>query len=275
MVSVPPIDRETMPGSAETLFTFVTGVPMVLVLGLALWMLVRRREPLLLLCFVGGGLASFFEPVADLLSCLYFPGAGQNTAYETFGRPIPWALVFAYPWYVGGQGYLTYRLLSHGVTARRIWLLWAAFSLSDVLVETPGVLSGFHVYYGHQPFNPWGFPLWQAAVQSLMPLVAGALVFGVVRRVGGGWRLLLVIPLIPMADGMVNAGLALPVWTTLGSDLSLAANYVGGTLSIGLAAVAVWVLTLLVAEPDGRAGPRARAAPAEAELPPLGVMATR
>jgi hypothetical protein len=260
--TAPDVHREVMPAGAQTLFTVVTGVPMVIVFAVAVSMLVRRRDPLLLVCFLGGGLAAFFEPVADLLSCLYFPGMDQNTAYETFGRPIPWALVFAYPWYVGGQGYLTYRLFAKGIEAKQVFLLWGAFALSDVLVETPGVLSGFHTYYGHQPFDLWGFPLWQAAVQSVMPMAAGALVYAVRPRLGSGWRLLAIIPLIPMADGMVNAGLALPVWTTLGSDLSLAANYVGGTLAVGMSAVGVWVLSVLVGRTPAPATPPPDAAPA-------------
>lgn len=269
VVIAPDVHAEVMPSGAETLFTFVTGVPMVIVLAIAVGMLMRRRDPLLLVCFIGGGFAAFFEPVADLLSCLYFPGAGQHTAYETFGRPIPWALVFAYPWYVGGQGYVTYRLFARGIQARQVFLLWGVFALSDVLVETPGVLSGFHTYYGHQPFDPWGFPLWQAAVQSVMPMAAGALVYALRPRLGSGWKLLAVIPLIPMADGMVNAGLALPVWTTLGSDLSLAANYAGGTLAIGMSAVGVWVLSVLVGRTPVPATAPRDAAPALAPPPAL------
>lgn len=245
MIQHPDVHSTVMPKFAENIFTVLAGVPMVVVFIIALVLCVRKRDPLLMYCFIGGGLASLFEPVADLLSCLYFPAIGQNTAFETFGRPIPWALVFAYPWYVGGQGYLTYKAFEKGISAGRIWTLWLLFCLSDVLIESPGVLMGFHVYYGNQPFNFWGFPLWMAAVQSLMPLIAGALLYAMRTRIRSGWKLLAAIPFIPMADGMANAGLALPVWTTLGSDMSLTANYVGGTLSIAMSAVAVWLLATI------------------------------
>lgn len=253
---MPPLESTVMPDGAETLFTVVTGIPALIVLGIAIRHIVRGQGPLLLFCFLGGGLAAFFEPVADILSCLYFPVEGQNVAYTTFDRPIPWALVLAYPWYVGGQGYLAYRLFSRRPDARRIWLMYAYFALSNVAVETPGVLTGFHEYYGNQPFDFWGFPLWQAGVQSIMPMAAGALICAVRSGLGNGWRLVMVVPLIPMADGMVNAGLALPVWTTLGSDMSLAANYVGAIVTVGMGCTAVWVLTVLFA------GDRPRVAPA-------------
>jgi hypothetical protein len=254
---VPDIAHTTMPTAAQPLFTAVTGIPMLIVLGVAMNDLRRDRGPLLLFCFIGGGLAAFFEPVADVLSCLYFPATGQNTAFTALDRPIPWALVFAYPWFVGGQGYLAYRVFAKRVPAVRIWQLWGIFAISNVLVETPGVLTGFHAYYGNQPLNFWGFPLWQAAVQSIMPMAAGALIYALRGTMGNGWKLAAVIPLLPMADGMVNAGLALPIWLTVGSDAPFFVTYLGAAATIGMAAYGIWLLTALLARK-----------PATAECPP-------
>jgi hypothetical protein len=244
---VPDIAHTTMPAAAQMLFTVVTGVPMLIVLAIAIEHVRRGKGPLLLFCFIGGALAALFEPVADVLSCLYFPALGQHTAFTALGRPIPWALAFAYPWFVGGQGYLSYRIFSKGVAAARIWQLWGVFAVINVLVETPGVLTGFHAYYGNQPLNFWGFPLWQAAVQSIMPMAAGALIFALRGRLGAGWKLAAIIPLLPMADGMVNAGLALPIWLTVGSDTSLLVTYLGAAATIGMSAYTIWLLTVLLA----------------------------
>src|SRR5581483_2672487 len=74
---MPPLDTTVMPHAAETMFTFVTGIPMVIVFGIGVLQLVRGRGPLLLLCFVGGLLAASAEPVVDMLSGLYFPHIGQ------------------------------------------------------------------------------------------------------------------------------------------------------------------------------------------------------
>jgi len=244
---VPDIASTTMPAAAQLLFTVVTGVPMLIVLGVAIDHVRRGKGPLLLFCFIGGALAALFEPVADVLTCLYFPAIGQHTAFTALDRPIPWALVFAYPWFVGGQGYLAYRIFAKGVPAVRIWQLWGLFAVCNVLVETPGVLTGFHTYYGNQPLDFWGFPLWQAAVQSIMPMAAGALIFALQGKLGDGWKLAAIIPLVPMADGMVNAGLALPIWLTLGSDTSIFIDYLGAAATIGMAAYAIWLLTALLA----------------------------
>lgn len=241
---MPPLDTTVMPHAAETMFTFVTGIPMVIVFVLGVVHVLKGRGPLLLLCFFGGLLAASAEPVVDMLSGLYFPHIGQNTAFSNFGRHIPWALVFAYPWYVGGQGYLAYLQFNKRVAGKRIWQMWGLFAVTNALVETPGVLTGFHVYYGNQPLNFWGFPLWAAAVQSIMPMVAGALIYVLRSHVGDSWKLLAVVPLVPMADGLVNAAFDIPMWTTLGNDMSLAANYVGAALTIGMAVLGVWLLTI-------------------------------
>lgn len=244
MIIEPDIANSVMPAQAQMLFTALAGIPMLVVLCIAIMHVVRKGAPLLLYCFIGGGFASFFEPIADLLCGLYFPAVGQNTAFTTFGRPIPWALVFAYPWFVGGQGYLTSRMFERGVTRQKIWQLWGVFALCNIVLESPGVITGFHAYYGNQPFNFWGFPLWMAAVQSIMPIVAGAMIYGVRRHVQSGWKLLSVIPMIPMADGLVNAGLDIPIWSTLGSNLSLTANYIAALVTIGMAACAVWLIAI-------------------------------
>jgi hypothetical protein len=266
---VPDFASKIMPHGAQLAFTFITGVPMVIVGLIALGLLIRDRDPLLLFCFIGGGLASFFEPVADILCHLYFPVVGQHTAYTTFGRPIPWALVFAYPWYVGGQGYLAGLLFRRGITKRGIWLMWAAFVLSDIACETPGVLTGFHVYYGHQPFEYWKFPLWMAATQSLMPMIAGALVFVVSRQIGSGWRLAVVIPLIPMADGMGNAGVDLPLWSTLSNNLSLGVNYIAAVATIAMAAIVVWIFTIVLGQDRPPGHERRRAEVSELREDPV------
>ena len=248
MMKPPPTGTEVMPDFAENLFTVVTGVPMVVVGCIALYLAIRKREPLLLFCFIGGAFASLIEPIADVLACLYFPAVNQETAFTALGRPIPWALVFAYPWFVGGQGYLTYRMLEKGVSAQRLWMLWLLFILSNIAVETPGVLTGFHVYYNNQPFNYWGFPLWMAFYQSIMPLAAGTLIYLAKKYIGDGWKMLVVIPLMPMADALVNAALAFPVYLTIGSGASLTVNYIAALTTLGLSAIAIWMLTLVFAQ---------------------------
>ena len=100
-----------------------------------------------------------------------------------------------------------------------------------------------YTYYGSQPFNPWGLPLWWAPVNATMPVVAGYLVYRIAPHLQG-WKTLAVVALLPMADGIANAATAWPVWATLNTNLGMAATYPAAILTFGLAAMLVWVIAL-------------------------------
>jgi hypothetical protein len=104
-------------------------------------------------------------------------------------------------------------------------------------------------YYGHQPFDIWGFPLWWGFVNPVMPMVAGAMIYAV-RRHLRGLQLLAVIPLIPMADGLANGATAWPTWVALNQhDVSYFWTYLASLVTLGLALYSVWMISLFVARP--------------------------
>jgi len=171
--------------------------------------------------------------VVDVLGMCFFPRQNQWIAIETFGRPIPMFMVPVYSWFVGGQAILVWHLLRRGMDRRQFWTCWFAIMAVDVVLETPGLLMNVYTYYGSQPFNPWGLPLWWAPVNATMPVVAGYLVY---RMYDAALR--------PMADGIANAATAGPVWATLNTNLGMAATYPAAILTFGLAAMLVWVIAL-------------------------------
>ena len=166
-----------MPKTAETIFNVFIFIPLGIAFALALRKLVKGQGPLLLYCILGGALAASFEPVVDVLGLVFFKERGALGTFTILDRTMPLYICFVYPWYVGGLGYLAYKLFKRGVTMRDLLLLWAADFLVDVVLESPGILAGTYLYYGHQPFNFWGFPLWWGFVNPVMPMVAGALIF--------------------------------------------------------------------------------------------------
>jgi hypothetical protein len=162
---------------------------------------------------------------------------------------MPLYICFVYPWYVGGLGYLAYRLFQRGITTRALFQLWALDFVVDIFLETPGIAAGTYLYYGHQPFNIWGFPLWWGFVNPVMPMVAGALIYKL-RPHLAGWRLVGIIPLIPMADGIANGATAWPTWLALNqTNVSYVWTYLGSLATLGLALYAVWMVSLAVARP--------------------------
>jgi hypothetical protein len=234
-----------MSATGQAVFTVGVTIPWVIAVALAIRSLVKHGSPALGLFLVGGALCTFWEPVVDVLGMCFFPRTNQWVGLEVFGRPIPLFMWPVYSWFVGGQAYLFWRAFQNGISARTIWRAWLAICLVNVVLETPGLLMNVYTYYGDQPFNPWGLPLWWPPVNATMPLVAGFVIYQVWPHLIG-WRKLAVVALLPMADGMANAATALPVWTTLNTQLGKAATYPAAVVTAGLAALVVWCITTTV-----------------------------
>lgn len=247
----PPVHGE-MPKTAETVFNIFIFIPLGIALAIAVRHIMGGKGPLLLYCIIGGAFAATMEPVVDVLGLVYLK---ENNALGTFtvlDRTMPLYICFVYPWYVGGLGYLAYKLFDRGVTAKTLFQLWALDFVVDIFLESPGILLNTYSYYGHQPFNIWGFPLWWGFVNPVMPMVSGMLIYKLLPhlRQGPSWRMLGIIPLIPMADGLANGATAWPMWISLNqTDVSYVWTYLAGFATLGLALYAVWMISLIVARP--------------------------
>ena len=160
------------------------------------------------------------EPVVDVLGLVYLKEEGALGTFTILDRTMPLYICFVYPWYVGGLGYLAYRIFQHGVTMKDLFGIWAVDAVIDVFLESPGILAGTYLYYGHQPFDIWGFPLWWGFVNPVMPMLAGALIYQLRPHLDKPWKLPAVIPFIPMADGIANGATAWPMWAALNQTTS-------------------------------------------------------
>lgn len=244
----PPV-HDAMPKTAELVFDAFIFIPLGVALVIALRHIAQGRGPLLLFCILGGALACSFEPIVDVLGQVYLKELGAHGTFTILGRTMPLYICFVYPWYVGGMGYLAYRLFDQGVTAKNLFQLWALDAVVDVFLELPGIIAKTYLYYGHQPLKVFGFPLWWAMVNPVMPMLAGALLFFVIPRLGTspGWRLLAIVPLIPMADGIANAAAGWPMWIALNiPDQSYLWTYLGCAATLTLSLYCVWIIGLAV-----------------------------
>jgi hypothetical protein len=242
----PPVDA-VMPKMAETIFNIFIFIPLGIGLALALRKLIKGQGPLLLYCILGGALACTFEPVVDVLGLVFLKERNALGTFTILDRTMPLYICFVYPWYVGGLGYLAYKLFKRGVTMRDLFLLWATDFVVDIFLESPGILAGTYLYYGHQPFNFWGFPLWWGFVNPVMPMVAGALIFHLLPHLNTAWKQLAVIACIPMADGIANGATAWPMWDALNQDnVSYVWTYLASFATLGLALFSVWIIGLSV-----------------------------
>jgi hypothetical protein len=249
----PPVD-EVMPKTAETIFNVFIFIPLGIALAVAIRHVRGGKGPLLLYCIIGGAFAATLEPVVDVLGLVYLKEHGAVGTFTVLGRTMPLYICFVYPWYVGGLGYLGYRLFDRGITRKALFQLWALDCVVDVFLETPGIVAKTYSYYGHQPFKVLGFPLWWGFVNPIMPMIAGAMIFRLLPQLRG-WQLLAVIPIIPMADGLANGATAWPMWVTLNQhDVSYVVTYLAGFVTLGLALYAVWMISFLVVRPAEEIG---------------------
>jgi hypothetical protein len=241
-----PLDM-SVNATMEAAFTIVCGLPALLMVGLTVRALVKDRNYLLPVFLVGGVLGMFVEPILDYLGGVWWPTKGSWAAFTLLGVNIPVLVVLVYPWLLGGQGYLAYRAFTRGMNSRQLWNLVGLFALNDLLLETIGIkLLGVYAYFGTQPFNFWGLPLWYVPCNAIGPVVAGALTY-VLRRRLTGIRCLAAAPLFPMSFLGVYAAIGFPVWISLNSNWPMWAAALAALGTFGLG----YLLVTVVAEITG------------------------
>jgi hypothetical protein len=253
-VPQPPIDAR-IPKSAESIFNVFLFIPVAIGLVVAAANIARGKGPLLLYCLIGGLLSAVWEPIVDVLGLCYIKEQGAMHVFSVLGRSMPLYICFVYTWYVGGLAYFTSTIFQCGVTMRGLLKLWALIGVVDIVMETPGIVLGAYVYYGQQPMNYWGFPMWWALVNPLMPMIGGALIYKLKPRLTDARRLLAVIALVPMGDGLANAASGFPMWAALNqTDVSLLWTHLAVVPTLGLALLSVWVIGLAISRPTKELG---------------------
>lgn len=268
-VPFPPDGGAMNPAVQSVFFTVLWAIAGVFVLAaLRSWR--RSGSPLPLLVLAGGALCVCIEPIVDLMGLCWFWPAGQHPLFEVFGRSIPDWMLPTYLFYVGGQTLYTMRWLERQRSVGGLFGLYALYALVNVLLEEPPLHFGLYTYYGAQPLKPLLLPLWWLAANAAMPITAGALLH-LLKPHLAGWKLLLVVPLMPMADAVTNAAVAWPVWTALNSSDDLRLTTLAALLSLGQGLLLIWVLALAVTGAPLRASLRRPAAAAAAA--PLGTRA--
>jgi hypothetical protein len=238
--------------SAQDVFSIAQFVVCGVMFMFAFRELRRGKGPIFLCCLIGGAIAVIWEPIVDVLGQCWLPSRGQHwIAFTLLNRHIPLMMPFVYSWFVGGQGYLFYRLFERGIDRRQLFQLWGLVFLVNICLETPGIATNVYTYYGKQPMDLWGFPLWWGLINPLMPMIAGALIYKLRPLLTQPWLIVAVIAIIPCSDGIANAAAGWPVIAALNTDVGYAGTWIASFITLGLAAAVVWIVSLLVARPAG------------------------
>lgn len=241
----------------QLVMTVGLGAVAAAALGAAVHQFVRHRRAVPLFLVVGAAVGSVNEAPLDLFVSAYYPGQGQWTLYETFGRPIPVWVLPAHVVLFAAAPYVLARLM-RTVSARRVgWLGCLGLAVSDVLIELPN--RSILTYYGDHPFRVFGFPLAMAAVNAAtMTAIAVTVLLVEPRLEGGRQALAALLPLAALPAGTFVTGF--PVFGAVAAGASMGVIACAGLVSIGLALLAVHGL-LSLAESYGRLGSHELLAP--------------
>lgn len=244
MHGIEPPWEMAMPQGWQTLYTIAVTIPWMVFIFIAVRRYFQVRDVAPALFLIGGLCCTIMEPIVDVMGMCFFPVDGQWVGFETFeGRPIPIWMFPIYSWFVGGQAYLLWRRMQKGtLTNTGLFKHWFIAWGVNIILETPGLLVGVYTYYGPHAFNFWGLPLWWPSVNATMPVIAAFIIHKSWVHIQG-WKLLTIIPILPIADGLVNGGVAWPTWSALHSGNGLAATYPAAVLTIALGMLSVWLVS--------------------------------
>jgi hypothetical protein len=255
--------------SAQDVFSIAQFVVCGAMFVFAFRELARGKGPIFLCCLIGGAIAVLWEPIVDVLGQCWLPSRNQHwIAFTLLNRHVPLMMPFVYSWFVGGQGYLFYRIFEKGIDRRRLFGLWGLVFLVNIALESPGVATNVYTYYGKQPMDIWGFPLWWGIVNPLMPMIAGALIYKLKPHLKLWPLMAAIVMIIPMADGVANAAVAWPVIAALNTDVGYAGTWIASFITLGLGAFVVWIISLTV-EHRQAAPVAAQASPTPPPPPPI------
>jgi hypothetical protein len=255
-VPQPPIHFKA--SGFQDVFSIAQIVVFAVLIGFALRELARGKGPIFIACLIGGAIAVVWEPIVDVLGQCWLPSRGQHwEAFTLLGRHIPLMMPFVYSWFVGGQGYLFYRIFERGIDRRRLFQLYGLVVLVNIALESPGILTNVYTYYGKQPMDIWGFPLWWGIINPLMPMIAGAAIYKLKPLLSTPRLVLAVIAIIPCADGAANAIVGWPVIAALNTSVGYAGTWIASLITLALGASVAWVISLLVARPSVATAPAA------------------
>lgn len=219
----------------------------------------RSGRPVALMLFIAGGCMMIMEPMVDTVAACWFP-ADSQILYHGWGRPIPLWVCMTYFVYFGLGAATLWLMMASGMTRRSLWLFFGLEIVLDFILETVLLNAGVYTYYANQPLLVGRFPMWWAAVNSLISLSAAAVTFHLAPRLKG-WKILALVPIVLCTSGAVNAAAGWPSWFVINSGTSFLVTQLGGLVTWLFALVAVQFIAVTCCS-DGRAGQRAAAATA-------------
>jgi hypothetical protein len=233
-----------MPHGWDMGFLIFAGSVLTLFVLYGLYLLLVKKEPLLLFCLAGGLMGEMLEPICDLLGMAYHPEHGQMVGFVTLGRQIPLWLVLCYPWYFGAFAYRLITWDARGeLTAQRFWATLGVAVFFCFAIEIGPVQVVLWDYFGEQPLTLFAKP----GVTHGMPLmwyivnptsvVAVASFLALATRNLSGWQRWTVLALMPVSIVGFHTGAFAPVYVTENAGWTASQSLLSAAVSTVFCAV--------------------------------------
>lgn len=243
-----PLDAVT-PEPWQLVFTIIFGIPAFAFCLYAIYLFIKEKDIAPILIMVAGAIATFEEPIVDVLAKCWWPAIGQWVALEVYDRPIPWLCVFAYMAYYGGMVILLVRAFERGITRKQFFSIFYIAIIANVAMEPIPLNLGLWMYYGDQPFAIFGYPLYWPVNNALAAMLTATLIFKI-RPYLQGVSLLLLLPMVLSGNLISNAAVMWPIWTALNWPYGYAATIPAAIITFILCiAVAKILATIVTAKP--------------------------
>jgi hypothetical protein len=226
----------------------VWGIPVLVVVGCAVYLAVRNRDVLPVAACVGALVCALNEPIYDTLGKLvYAQTPSKYVAYSAFGRHIPLWLVLGYiPW-VAFVPYLLSRQMASGkLTKRRIYVLAAVLSASVGAVELLNSVGGMHAWRYYAPESGRGVIAGGLIQMAAEPFVCAFLFWAFAYRFKGIRRAALGVVLPAVTLPITFAATSWPLYLSNYANVSEFVRWIAAIASAGLCVLAVMAVAALV-----------------------------
>lgn len=225
-------------------------VSVLIVTALLLWWALsaeRKRGPILPFILIGTSLSAILlESVFDNTLLYWWPSQNPLALFYSYGREIPWSVVIGYAWLFGGASYFLWRKFERGVTLGQSIAYFFLLVFIDWLAISIAQWTNQSAFYGNQPFQLIGSPLWFSFADAAGGFALGAAMYGLLPHLHGPRKLLLLL-LPTFIYGGVLGSTTGPVAQALNSGWSTPVVWLCGAATIALCCILVFVLARILA----------------------------
>lgn len=222
----------------QMVFLIGTSIVLVVTSIFAIRILIQKRDFVPLLSVFGGiltaGTIEFFIGPAGLL---FYPTEGQIPFLQAAGRVLPLFVATGNGFWYGPALILFGNIVFKAKSKKKIWLLFGAVFLVDLIMEAVGTSAGVFVYYGNQGIRILGFPLWWLIQNAALTVVIGWIISHLRKSYLKGWRVILIIPMIPCLAMAANGFNGLFGW--LGIHTTSWMVYAGTLASMAMSLISI------------------------------------